>query len=353
MNRVKLTPITRKCRFPIPFNGVATTIFVSVGDKVVEGQTLYDVKKKEVIESHYIPKLLGIRHEETNDHIARISGEYVEKGDLLAERLAAAGMIEKKVLAGGQGVISLERTNQGYIDILGEDVKVSYDSIVHGKVTGITLNSHIEIEAESAVIDFTFGHDLRYATESETSAIVGELVTIGKGDSVYTVEDLLESYDEKIVYAGRFLYPSLAEEIFARGAYAVITYSMDYDKMAGATTPIVVLGGFGQLPINKELETIMTGNVGKLLRVDPEHRKIFIANAKGIELENYPGKHDFTATLTEGDTVISNDPEYRGVTGEIVDILDDKGAKRFVLLTKTNNRLVVYGEVLDNFLCRP
>ncbi len=340
-------PIKSLIRYRIPFNGEAQ-IFVSIGDDVKYGQVLFEARRKEILESHFLPKLLSIKPSDSSEYVGRLSGEYVDPGDLLGEKLSAGGMIERKIVAGDSGVVSLERINQGYIDILGETVNFSYESPIEGKIVGITLGSYIEIEAESSTVKLFGSSNLLHALESETNTIVGPLEVIGKGDSVYTAKDLKDSYEGSIVYAGRFLYQTLAEELYLRGVYSVISYSMNYSELMNSKIPVAVVSGYGQIPVNKDFENFIVSCSGQLVSVDVNGKYFSIANKGGLNMTSFKGKKYFTSKLVVGETLMSINSELMGVVGEFSEDLGDESNK-IILSSNTKQRVIISKEELESY----
>ena len=58
--------------------------------------------------------------------------------------------------------------------------------------------------------------------------------------------------EDKIVYVGKYLYANLLVALNQRGVLAIITHSMDYNDYIKHEGNIVVLSGFGHVPLNKE-----------------------------------------------------------------------------------------------------
>lgn len=348
MNRQISLPHTGHATFTIPFPGESTS-YVSVGDEITYGQKLFEVRRKRILSSYFLPDLLNIKPNKADEYIGRIEGEYVEEGDLLAEKLTAAGMLGKRVVATVDGVIGMDRISLGYLDILGEEEVFTVNSSVKGRVAGITLNSHMVVESEVGRIDYRYGNSLSNAIDIEDGYIVGEFTLVEDGRSVYTEKSLKQSYDGEVVYAGRFVYASLVNELLRRGARCVVTYAVDYDELANIDAPLVVLGGFGQLPVNKDMQALLQGSVGHLVKIDINRPYMYFSNKKGLDPKKYKGRMYFAAQLAVGDRVISNATDSYGVVGEITEIFrEDDGNKCLINVTDGAN-LIIDMRLLDSY----
>jgi hypothetical protein len=300
IRKVQKAKIIEKDRFIVEMP-VDVEVTVVKGDKVKEGTLLYTQVVSEVIETHYLPKSLGVRAANSSNYIGRVSGQLIEKGDLLAEKIAGAGLITKRIVAGTDGIISTKRIKLGYIDILDEASENEVTSPVEGVVTGITLGKRIEIESSSVAVDYLAANHLNKAAhhvdslsgehvvggrvvslvsrvnsykidkkqkESEKNddfnypeqgardiAIDVALVENSKKHPTKSSKDAIEltmnldinnlDFRNKIVYVGNYLYPEMAKRLYKKEAVAVITNAMDYTDFDDLDIPIIVLNGFG------------------------------------------------------------------------------------------------------------
>ena len=263
-------------------------IHVSVGQRVTKNTALYTEDIAVILETHYLPKSLGIKASQSADYIGRVSGQLVQKEDLLAERLTGGGLMTKRIIAGTDGILSTRRLNLGYIDILGEAESKDVFSPVRGKITNVQLGKHIEIESDSLSVDYFRSAHLEKAAH-HVDSLSGEYVVGGFVETLFTKkmidsvgEDTAGTHDvggksgifksvkiqkdiqkmqtkeislisnvedtdfaNKIVYVGNYLYPELAKELYKRQATAIITNGIDYDDFDRLEIPIIVLNGFG------------------------------------------------------------------------------------------------------------
>jgi len=211
-------------------------------DVVKPGDTLFTSTQRKIIDSYYLPKELSIKVDDCPNYIVRLEGEYVTSGEPLAERLVNGGLTLKRVFALGEGILSFDRLDNGYLDIIGETDTAEFVSPIHGKILDIDINKGITIETSALILS---GFNNRKRDNSEINT--GTFKFVGSGESVYVDKDLEERYDNMIVFAGKYLYPKLLTDLYSRGALHVITYSMDYSDFREISSYITVLGGFGNI----------------------------------------------------------------------------------------------------------
>lgn len=311
-------------------------IHVEKGGKVRVGSKLFKSHTKRIIDSYHLPSELGIKAGTEQDHIVRLSGEFIGKGEVLAERLASGGLVVKKAISAKEGVLSMARLESGYLDILSEKQDMEVASDMFGEVVEVDARLGINIETTVWAMDFfakQFG-------KRDQAHGFGKFNVIKSGGSVYTAKDLEESYYGGIVFAGRFVYPELVLELYERGAEMVIVYAMNYMDYRDLDVPVIVLGGFGQLAFPKKLQEFISAMDGKLTSLDFKEKEIVFGDAgeylsEGSKLPDY----EFTSTFGVGMEVILTDSVHFGRVGKIVSVEDgdrylnvelDGGGKVFV-----------------------
>jgi len=299
IRKIEKAKIIKKDRFIVELP-VDVEIDVKKGDKVNERTVLYTQVISDIIETHFLPKSLGIRAVNSANYIGRVAGQLIEKGDLLAEKLSGAGLITKRIIAGTDGIISTKRIKQGYIDILDEAQIREVTSPVDGIITGITLGKRIEIESSSVAVDFLAVKHLNKAAHHVDSlsgehVVGGNIVslvrrvdnskqsnrkkTIDVSENVKSLKDSEDfaypnnvdnskeniaqnshrnaiefsmnidpgemNFKGKLVYVGNYLYPDIAKKLYQREAIAIIANAMDYTEYIDLNIPIIILNGFG------------------------------------------------------------------------------------------------------------
>ncbi|MCC7290189.1 hypothetical protein IT417_02995 [bacterium] len=321
-------------QFLLPFEGKCK-VKVSKGDKVRRNDLLFEKSYKKILQSYSVMKELGVEGKNAREFVVRLNGEFVVKGEVLAERITKAGLVVKKIYATGDGIVSFERIDQGYIDLLAEHSDEEVYAQIRGEVVDIDLNRGITIESEAFYVDIAFGH------LSEQTYASGEFVVIDKGDSVYTSRDLKEDYSGKIVFAGRFVYSKLVSEILEKDALAVIVWATDYVDYELYNGKLVVLGGFGQIAYDFAISHAISSMNGTLVHIS--EGKLFWS-----DVGQYLIKDDFehiTHELKVNDLVRVIDVEgYAGI-GKVVDTSNEPGY--YTVLLSNGQRKLLANECLE------
>lgn len=261
-------------------------ILVDVGDKVKVGLPLYKVSSKQVAEAHYLPQVLGVKVERCRDYLGRVGGEYVSKGDLLAEKLAAGGLITKRVYAGVDGIVSTQRIASGFLDILSESEDRTISSHIDGVIKSIILNSHIGIQASGVQLPYQLSKDFEKVIQHKGGQLLGKFMAIGTADQIPSKRELDDDYEGMVVFTGKQLHRDLALELYRRNALAIVTYSMFYEDFRQLELPIIVLAGFGNLKMSSELDKFLNDSSESYVVIDAPGQMLKFAMQNDNELLN-------------------------------------------------------------------
>jgi hypothetical protein len=305
--------------FSIPLKGTEK-IFVKKGSSIKEGTKLFESFDSSLKKSIYIPKTLNCKVENSSKYITKIDGEYVEEGEILAEKVSAGGLTVTEIVSPVSGILGLSRANSGYIDIFGEESNVIFESDFEGLVNDINPSDGLLITTNAVCVDAV-------ATTKVDSKFFGKLEILEDGNSIVTEKILGDDYRGKIVWVGPYLYDRVAVELFERGAVAILTYAMSFNEFRNIGLPIGVLGGFGNVHCDplfiKQLNTLK----GKLVILDGQENQLFVI-AKNDEKNN----GWFVDNLIN-QQVISRAVSNYGYIGKILEIQED-----------SNYALVDYGK---------
>lgn len=308
-------------------------ILVKRGDKVRLGDQLYKRDYKRIIESYSIQKELGVLPIKAREFLVRLNGEYVIKGEVLAERLTNGGLVLKKIYATVDGLLSFERLEEGYIDILSEFESETINSHISGVVTDFDHSKQMIIKSKAL--------GLEIKNKFGDFEISGEFDIVSKGDSVYTEKDLIEQYRDKIVFAGRFAYPELINQILKRGAKAVVVWSMNYSDYLQYKEYVVILGGFGQIPFDHSFIHTISSMNGSYASIT---NKNLIFADKG-QLNFTPNNSIISSEFKVNDIVRLIDSDNYSLVGKIVDTTNGNGY--FTISTTNGDRLLISGAFLE------
>ena len=307
----------------IPFEG-SVEVMTKRGELIKPGSMLFTKSSKRILGSTYIPKELGVKVEGAQDYVVRLNGEYVLKGEILAERMSGGGLAMKRLYASSDGILSTTRIEKGFLDVLSESENDEYTAQYHGKVLDVDLSNGMSVE--TMVWFMPMLTDNYHERPNEYKNVrVGEFEVLGEGNSMYVVKDLKDNYKGKIVYAGRFAYPDLLREIYERGAEYIIVYSMDYEDFATLNFSVGIIGGFGNIPYPKEYVSICKSLTNSFVSVDLE-KNIVIWPDQGTYLHKAPHEYPsgFISFLKPGMNVRVMDVDNFRAIGKVLDLNEEE-----------------------------
>jgi len=292
--------------FRIPVNS-KDRVMVKAGDTVKEGMDLYLRKGNNARHSFYLPDQLHCSLETVMQYITCIDGEFVNEGDVLAEKISAGGLTVKRLVSPSNGIVDLSRTKLGYIDVLGEEHEALIKSTFKAEILDVNPLEGITIKAPALALD------LLSVSSAERVLLAGEFVTLNMGKDIKLKGDDA-SYEGKIVFVGKHLHTSLLRDLFEKGAKFVLTYSMDYQDFRNQGLPIGLVGGFGEIYSGGEFLEMISKLNGSYAIVDFDESQIFFLN------ENHKTKEKdsvFVKNLV-GSKIVSRTLGSYGMTGEIL-----------------------------------
>jgi len=257
-----------------------------------------------------LPKVLHCKKTECERFVAKIDGEYVDRGEIIAKKTSKGGLTVTEIKSPITGILDLTRLEYGYIDILGEEKETVLESNFEAEVLGIDPMEGLVIKSNLVAIDAV-------VTSQRKGKVLGRLDILGDGKSILKEDILEDDYSERIVWVGPYLYSSLAVELFERGAVGVITYATSYKQFRDMGLPVVVLGGFGSVHCdNQFLKTFLSLKDSYAL-IDNEENQIFVL--KDINFKN----NNWFIESYIGQKIISRATSTYGYIGEVSDFEEE------------------------------
>ncbi len=295
----------------IPFGGKIRSC-VKSGQKFDKGDVLFEVEGRKLEGAYSLVGELGVKPEKALDFVTRIEGEYISKNDVIAEKIVSGGFMSKRIISEHEGIVDLSKIRMGYINILSELVNKSCVATFSGIVKDIDFSRGVIVQNDICEIPLFFMN-----TNLEEN-VFGQLQVLSDAESVPSSRKMQDSFEGKVVFAGRFLYPELAMELFRRGCEFILVSSMNYDDLKNLNLPIGVLTGFGniyfdsvQLDFLKELE-------GYHLLIPKEGSFVQFPVGLKNKISRLIEQRYYTDFLQKGDIVKSRDLESFGLVGEII-----------------------------------
>lgn len=255
--------------FKIP-SGRGDRILVNVGEIVKEGTDILIKKGNNVKNSFFLPSQIGCTKENIGKYLTCMDGEFVEKGEILAEKTSMGGLTVKRLISPIQGVVDMSRISIGYLDLLGEEQEYTVKSTFNGLIEGINPIDGVTIKTSAYALDLVAISNV----QDDSKYIVGDFVSLGGGNDV-VLSSVEENLQDKIVFAGKRLHPDLLRDIFEKGAKFVLSYSMDYQNFRNQGLPVGVIGGFGEIYSPKEMIDRITKKNHTFAVVDVNESQIF------------------------------------------------------------------------------
>lgn len=290
-------------------------------DTFVKGDVIFTQEAMEPSYIHDLSKELDVPALNVINTVNRVDGEFVGKGELIAEAHSNSGMVMLKVYAGEDGIISLNKIDKGIVEILSEYTTKEVKAEVKGRIKTIDKMNEYSFTVSSLLIK-PFAMKLKKDFEGTGDLIdsIPDLYILKEGDSVYSVKDINRDVNGKVVYVGKYVYREFVKNLFVHGAKAVITNTMDITDFNSIDENIIVLQGFGHLPYEPLYLNIFKKNVGNKIYfskylidgfsiVDGEY------NVQEVETK-------YVRKLEIGDKVISFELDSFGREGVIVDFED-------------------------------
>jgi hypothetical protein len=303
-------------RFNIPYKA-GDKVLIKTGDRVKSGTELIHKKGSSIKQSFFIPEQIDVELSKIQNFLNCIDGEFVNKGDVLAEKVVGGGLNVKKLISPAQGVVDLSRIESGYLDLLGEEKEILVKSNFKGIIEGVNPVEGIEIFSTAYALDLLSISDFRLKGDKARN-LVGEFVILSEG------KDLLlrateSNYEDKIVFVGKYLHTELLHDLFEKGALFVLTYSMEYEDFRKQGLPVGVIGGFGEIYSSKTILDLIYSMNGKFAVVDYEESQIFFIT----DDTSYNVKEDVFVKFAPGSLVLSRSLSNYGMLGKILNMEGD------------------------------
>lgn len=304
-------------RFSIPY-GSGDVPLVEKGTNVKEGKEILKKRSSNIKYSFYLPDQIGVPMSEIHKSLDCMDGEFVNEGDILAERVVMKGLNVKKLISPAQGVVDLSRIDRGYLALLGEESENIVKSTFKGEVEGINPVDGINILSDAYALDVVAIADSSLKDDNNERKLVGEFLVLGEGkDLLLNAQDT--SYEDKVVFVGKYLHPDLMHDLFEKGALFILTYSMEYEDFRRQGLPVGVIGGFGEIYSGRKIIDLIASMNNKFVVVDYSESQLFFVTSD----TSYKAKEDLFVKSAIGSRVISRSLSNYGMLGKILSIEDN------------------------------
>ncbi len=301
-------------KFKIPLKN-SDRIIIGEG-KVNIGDTLFERVDTPLKKSLSVTKILNCKNEECEKYVVRVDGEYLEEGEIIAQKTSSGKLSVTELVAPTNGILDLTRVKMGYVDILGEESTSIVESDFSGFVDTINPVDGLVVVTDAVCVDGV-------VTTKSDEKFFGKLEILGDGKTILKESSLDDDYSGKIVWVGPYLYNRVAIELFERGAVAVITYAMSYSEFREIGLPIMILGGFGSVHCDNMFLDKLLKFKGKFVMFDSVENQLFILSESDIQ------NNKWFVNLYTNQLVISRSISTYGYIGKVIDF-DNESNNAFV-----------------------
>jgi hypothetical protein len=257
---------------------------------------------------------LGLAPKEADHYIQRRAGDEVGEGDVIA---GPVGIGRRVVRTPKSGTVVVAGGGQVLLELEGQfsELKAGYS----GVVTDIIDDRGVVIESVGSLIQGVWGNGkINYGFLNLLAHAPDELVTSAMMDISLRGSVVMAGYceDEKVLIS--------AEELPIRG---MILASMDSALVPVALSvsyPIVLVEGFGKLPMNQDAFNILISGAMREVSVNAEpwnriantRPEVVIALPDGV----LPMITTDTASFAIGQTVRVVSPPYKSMVGTLTNL---------------------------------
>jgi hypothetical protein len=248
-----LTTIRRERRLPIP-----GAITVRVNQKVQAADVIAEAEQTPRHAFLDISRSLGVPRREVAQHIKRKEGERVEAGGIIA---GPVGFTRRTVRAPANGRVVRIKDGRVLFAFRGRHLELRAG--FPGTVTATDGASVVSLETTGALIQAKWGNGRQ---DFGVMRLIGE----GPGSRLQTGQ-LDINLRGAVLVAGACDQPAPLHQATELAVRGVILGSISSELIPVARRlpyPLVVLEGFGRLPINESAYSIIASNVGREAAID-------------------------------------------------------------------------------------
>jgi len=264
------TTVHRERRLPI-----AGEVRVNIGDKVSAEEVVMNTHLPGKADIINIVSMLGCLPNEIEKYMLKKAGDFVEKGDLIAESSSFFGLFKTRIHAPLAGAIEAVSQVTGQVTMRGAPVPVEVKAYIDGEVSSAEEKQSVTIQTTGTFIQGIFG------VGGETC---GELaVAVSKPEEKLTPELITEDHKDKIVVGGSLVTIECINKAVETGVKAIVAGGFndaDLNKLLGYDLGVAITGhekigltlivteGFGEIPMADKTFEILKNLNGKKASVN-------------------------------------------------------------------------------------
>lgn len=265
----KSITVTKERILPVPGD-----VLVKEGDTVAFDTIVAQTHVPSDVHMRPISYIVGCESYELPNVMKFKEGDFVNKGDLMAETSSFFGLFKSQYRARYSGTIELISPITGMVAIREPPTAVNLDAYIPGKVIKVQEKLGVTIEINSALVQGIFG----IGGERH-----GELTTIAKPDEVLTVNHITADCAGKILVGGSLVNSDILKKAAEVGVKGIVVGGIkrnDLNQFLGYEIGVAITGeepidltciiteGFGEMTMAGHIYDLLTSHEGDLACVD-------------------------------------------------------------------------------------
>jgi hypothetical protein len=240
--------ITKERVLPVPGE-----VMVKQGDEVAYDTVVAQTHVPSDVHMRPIAYIIGCENYELPEMMNYKEGDFVNKGDLLAQTSSFFGLFKSEYRARYSGTIELISPITGMVAIREPPTPVKLDSYIPGKVKSVQEKVGVTVEVVASLVQGIFG----IGGERH-----GELVSIAKPDEVLTLNHITPNHAGKILFGGAVVTGDILKKAAEIGVKGIVVGGIkrnDLNTFLGYEIGVAITG---EEPI--DLTCIITEGFGKM-----------------------------------------------------------------------------------------
>ena len=247
----------------------------NIGDIVEADEIVAETKLPGNVHMVKVANRLNVAPGDIHDVLSVTEGDFVEKGDLIAETQGIFGFFKTSLRSPISGKIESISDVTGQIVMREKPLPVEVDAYVSGMVSEIIKDEGVTIESEAAYVQGIFG----IGGEARGDL---EIVSASR-DNELTIEDIKESHTGKIIVGGSFIGIDAYKKALELKLKGIVVGGFNYydlEEVLGyrlgvaitgtedLQTSLVVTEGYGNIKMSERTYNLLKSHDGKFVSIN-------------------------------------------------------------------------------------
>ena len=247
----------------------------NIGDIVEADEIVAETKLPGNVHMVKVANRLNVAPGDIHDVLSVTEGNFIEKGDLIAETQGIFGFFKTSLRSPISGKIESISDVTGQIVMREKPLPVEVDAYVSGMVSEIIKDEGVTIESEAAYVQGIFG----IGGEARGDL---EIVSASR-DNELTIEDIKESHTGKIIVGGSFIGIDAYKKALELKLKGIVVGGFNYydlEEVLGyrlgvaitgtedLQTSLVVTEGYGNIKMSERTYNLLKSHDGKFVSIN-------------------------------------------------------------------------------------